>query len=169
MESASTCTVDTNFRGLPATNLQLSKLSELRMFLFPRDFTAQLAYWVVRQSPYTKPEALSDVVGEYHEFVSKIWNSQRVSIEVPIELSFHDVKGLVNEDVFARIPAIRALNRPKAGGDVSMMFVSRYSRAIDPDCDFIDLGALARNVFYGIVRHYLNDQDHAVVTAHCSP
>ena len=54
---------------------------------------------------------------------------------IPQKFTYNDLKEIVNENVFENIPEILALNNLKPS--------------------FIDLYALARNVFYMIIRTYI--------------
>ena len=75
---------------------------------------------------------------------------------MPVEFTYEKLNSLITEDVFESIPEIEELNHRKNGRD-GMGFSSRFDTP-EPDDDFIDLGALARNVFYMIMRESITHQ-----------
>lgn len=121
------------------------------MWLMRKDFTGQFANWVVQQSPYEAPDISAALLA---------WASY-VSLDVFVdesckEFSYDELAAIVHEDVFETIPEILSLNKPKVSSG------SGYARrhvVMHPDYDFIDLGALARNVFYSMVRSHINWTD----------
>ena len=56
---------------------------------------------------------------------------------MPVKFAYEELSEIVNDKVFESIPEILALNEMKP--------------------DFIDLGALARNVFFMILRQYITE------------
>lgn len=143
--------ITTNERFDKLTNLSISTHYKDREFWFMRsDCLGAFAYWVVAQSPYDAPditpalEAFSGYVG------GKIAN------DIPVKFTYSELKDFINEDVFESIPEIEKLNHRKNGRD-GMGFCSRYDKPA-PDDDFIDLGALARNVFYMLLRQSITQR-----------
>ena len=93
-----------------------------------------LANWAVQQSPYLVPDNLADALREFDsafhsdEFFSTDCDWLKANIRL----------------AFMSCPHIEAWNNSKKG-DVQIAFYSRYDKP-QPDYDFIDLDALARNV-----------------------
>lgn len=105
--------------------------------------TGYLAMWAVRQSPYDVPDNLEDAVQDFRT------NLPLARLSPPMH-EFVDVadEGALHEAIKSAIeatPAIRAWNERKNKNQSPFQFVSRYDGPSDPDNDFIDLGALARN------------------------
>ena len=61
---------------------------------------------------------------------------------------------LISGKVFETIPQIEKLNHPKIDTGNDFLFVDRYT-SIPADYDFIDLGALAHNIKYMLMRQYI--------------
>jgi hypothetical protein len=103
------------------------------------DLLGSLANWAVRQSPHTVPDNLAGAIVQFNE----AW-----SLEEHAEI---DSKRLLKEvaTTIAKCPAIVAWNTSKKGGQ-DPVFVTRYSQP-QPDYDFIDLDALARNICHEII------------------
>lgn len=128
------------------TNLDISKhYSNKEFWLLKKDFNAAFAYWVVAQSPYDAPD-ITEALNAFNAYISSKYGSHEV-----IKFSYGELKAIINEDEFVKIPAIEKLNHPKIDLGIEIMYVDRY-RQPKPDYDFIDLGALARNIFYAILR-----------------
>jgi hypothetical protein len=125
------------------------------MHLMRKDFTAHFARWVVQQSPYPCPDITAALVA-FDAFVLEILGGEEAK-----QFSYDEVRDICSEDIFEKIPAILALNVAKFGS-ADIVFTSRYDQP-HPDHDFIDLGALGRNIFYSIIRHHINwaDEDAA--------
>ena len=131
------------------TNLDISTNHRgVSMWLMRKDFTGMFARWVVEQSPYEVPD-ISAALTEWAAYISL----EVMGDETCKEFSYDELAAIVHEDVFESIPAILALNVAKLGS-ADIVFTSRYDQP-HPDYDFIDLGALARNIFYSIVRSHI--------------
>ena len=134
--------------GKNLTNQDISiHFRDVSMWLMRKDFTGQFANWVVQQSPYEVPD-IQDSLLAYANYVSLAFGAESCK-----EFSYDELAAIVHEDEFEKIPAILALNVPKVSSG------SGYARrhvVMHPDYDFIDLGALARNVFYSMVRSHIN-------------
>lgn len=108
-----------------------------------KTLAGSLACWAIRQSPYIVPENLGPAIAEFMEQ----WSHE--------DYARLDTRALHQEirAVIDRSPLVKAWNEPKKEGAVNTAlgcaFVSRYE-SIHPDWDFIDLGALARNVAHEI-------------------
>ncbi len=109
------------------------------------DFLGAFAYWAVAQSPYDTPDILSPLQS-FGKYVS-----ERVADGQPEKFTYDELSDFISEKVFESIPEIEALNHPKVSSGVG--YDKRHeTRKFNPDYDFIDLGALARNVFYMMLR-----------------
>jgi hypothetical protein len=100
------------------------------------------ARWAIEQSPYACPDNLEVVVkklqGENTSFMDGLLRFSTMS-----ELEkYLDVQ-------YASIPELLDWNERKNGNKSSYGFASRYEKP-NPDDDFIDLGALSRNVAMSI-------------------
>jgi len=126
-----------------------------QFWLSKDDFNAAFVYWVVQQSPYATPE-LKKALRAFDLYVSKFFTTGE-SDEI-VKFSYKQLYYMIDEKVFEGIPAIAKLNEPKIESGCLFMFCSRFHKP-KPDYDFIDLGALARNVFYMILRLYICDVD----------
>lgn len=118
--------------------------------------TGSLAMWAVRQSPYDVPDKLAEAI----EGFSKALPLVRMA---PPMQQFYEIQ---EEDTLYRaiskavhaVPAILAWNERKNGRDAPFNFVSRVDPPRDPDDDFIDLGALARNASLSVWREGERDK-----------
>lgn len=106
---------------------------DFEFYLFPSDFISALAYYVVSQNN-NKELIIEAPVNAYYEFIKKEWPNEKI----PERFSYQRISNLTSDDVFESIPEIMALNEMKP--------------------DFIDLGALSRNVFYMICRQQITQQ-----------
>lgn len=100
-------------------------------WLFPNSFLSAFAYWVNSQNPNVHFIDLMPPLKAYNIHVCKFFEN----VNIPEKFTYGRIGEVVNEDVFEKIPEILALNE------------------MEPD--FIDLGALARNVFYMVMREYI--------------
>ena len=107
------------------------------------DFLGAFAYWVVAQSPYDTPDILSPLQA-FGAYVS-----ERVADGMPKKFTYDELSDFISDKVFESIPEIEALNHSKVSSGPG--YENRHTK-MHPDYDFIDLGALARNVFYMILR-----------------
>jgi len=135
------------------TNLKISQdYKDSSFYLSLKDFTSAITYWIVRQSPYESPE----IQQALNAFTKKIKKRLKYTHrEHFIKLSYNRVNKLITEEYLMSIPEIAILNERK-NGKQGMQFVTRFSKTKDPDNDFIDIGALARNTFYMIIREAIH-------------
>ncbi len=131
------------------TNLDISEqYRDAEIYMMRKDFTGQFARWVVEQSPYEVPD-IAEALKAFNDYVTSIMAGSSVR-----KFSYAELNDLISEAELEKIPAVLALNVAKKG-KAEVVFVTRYSQP-HPDYDFIDLGALARNIFYSIIRHHAN-------------
>ena len=122
--------MENNFEQL--TNRYISiNYSDIELYVLPSDFLGAFAYWVVAQNPNDNLIDINPSLLAFKEYVF----SQFVNPSIPEKFTFKLLQDIISEDVFEKIPAILDLNKLKP--------------------DFIDLSALARNVFYMILREHI--------------
>ncbi len=93
---------------------------------------ASFAYWVVAQNPN---KYLIDIRLPLQAFERHMAPAFKGLLLEPAKFKYQELRDMINEKEFGKIPEILALNEMKP--------------------DFIDLGALARNVFYMILREHI--------------
>jgi hypothetical protein len=131
------------------TNLDISThYKGLEYWFSPSDFNAAFAYWVVAQSPYLAP-SVDEAIIAFSEYIETYFDNPQ-SIK---KFSYFQVKDILTEEELFKLPAVAILNERKNGRD-GMGFCSRYDQP-SADDDFIDLCALARNVFYMVLREQI--------------
>lgn len=97
------------------------------MYLSINELLSAFSYWIVYQNYYIE-KGVDKAIKAYKEFLETKFTEENPIIK----LSPEELKAYVSEDLFASIPEIFKLNQTKP--------------------NFIDLGALSRNVFYMILR-----------------
>lgn len=114
------------------------------------------AMCAVSQSPYVCPENLEQGVKEFADVFSGVDDVFETSCEQLV---------LVVESVIRVSNTICGWNNPKKGNH-TISFTSRYESP-HPDYDFIDLGALARNVAHTVtvLEKYDKAQDDLAQTS----
>lgn len=138
----------TNNRFDQLTNRDISTHYSKHKFWFSlNDFNAALAYWLVIQSPYDVPDIKKPLLA-FNDYMKNMLNWKDSATGL-IEFSYDQLKNFINEDVFESIPQIEKLNHPKVSAGAG--YADRHNNP-RPNYDFIDLGALARNVFYMMLR-----------------
>jgi hypothetical protein len=134
------------------TNLTIS--AEFRnqdFWLFKSDFLSALAYWLMSQSPYDVPD-ITDAINAYSEKIDNKFESE----SIPYKFAYDEVEKMANGDLFESMPEIEIFSHPKVSSGPG--YSNRHERP-HPDYGFIDLSALARNVFYMILRQQIIDLD----------
>jgi hypothetical protein len=117
-----------------------------------RDLVALLAYWGIKQSPYTLPDDLVSVLQQFEEGLDAQWDSNAIC---GIMAFTRDSLGEIMRSALMMIPEFVDWNLSAAekakGVKVDdetrkpFLFMSRYGQPI-PEHDFIDLDALIRNI-----------------------
>jgi hypothetical protein len=124
--------IKTNDRFDKLTNLDISThYRDKKFYFFPSCFVSAFAYWVTKQNTNESIIDLLPSMKAYKKYVDTFFENKNI----PEMFTYDRVKEVVNDDVFEKIPEILALNNLKP--------------------DFIDIGALARNVFYMVLREYI--------------
>ena len=101
-------------------------------YFIQSDFLSAFAYWVINQSK-NNTELLTPSLIAFEKYTSQKFYSK----EIVVEFTYSELSEFVNEEVFKSIPEILQLNESF------------------PPFEWIDLGALARNVFYMLLREYI--------------
>ena len=112
-------------------------------YLMKSDFLGAFAYWVVAQSPYDAPN-IEKPLKAFNKYIT-----QKVKDGIPQRFTFKELHEFINGDIFETIPEIEQLNHPKIS--TGEEYNNRHDNP-HPDFDFIDLGALATNIFYMLLR-----------------
>jgi len=119
----------TNNRFDRLTNLDIfTHYGDIELCLLPNEFLAALAYFVICQNPNDDIVEVKPAVVAFKRHILNSFDDPKR----PQIFTYEGLLKIVNDAVFESIPEIMALNQ------------------LEPD--FIDLGALARNVFFMIVR-----------------
>lgn len=133
------------------TNLDISNdYRDVEMWLMRGDFTGMFARWVVEQSPYEVPD-FREALTQFNGYITEVMAGETCKL-----FTYDELSAVISDEQLEKIPAVLALNVAKIGSGPA--FVDRHSKP-HPDFDFIDLGALARNIFYSMVRSYINWAD----------
>ena len=126
------------------TNLDISQNYRDGEYWFMRsDFMGAFACWVVKQSPYAAPD-ISSPLSAFCGYLGFIFPDN-----LPKKFTYDELAKIIHEDTFGAIPGIMALNKPKVS--TGNGYNNRHSEP-HPDYDFIDLSALARNIFFMMLR-----------------
>jgi len=131
------------------TNLDISTNHRDREYWFMKgSIMGAFAYWVVSQSPYDAP----DIKAALNAFSVYLDGKFPRLNTVPEKITYDELKILISDDVFESIPEIMKLNQCLIHSGAA--YQNRHSKP-DPDFDFIDLGALAHNIFYMLLREQI--------------
>lgn len=103
-----------------------------KFHLMINDFKGAFACWATRQNPNETYGVIADATQAYTKFLQQRYFKTKDTV---VEMDCDLIKKLTDEDLFVAIPEILALNEMKP--------------------NFIDLGALSRNVFYHILREQI--------------
>ncbi len=118
--------------NLKLTNRDISEnYKDIVLWLFPSDLLGAFAYSVIAQNPNENLLDIKPALVAFNDHIMPAFKNTKI----PEQFSYDRVKEYVNDKVFEGIPDILALNKLKP--------------------DYIDLGALARNVFYMILREQI--------------
>lgn len=140
--------IKTNDRFDKLTNLDISVHYRNKEYWFVKsDFLAAFTYWVIKQSPYDVPD-ITKAINAFDNYIST-----KFIDKLPVKFSYEEVQNIINENVFESIPEIEILNHKR--NELLGKQVNQYMDTKNPDDDFIDLGALARNIFYMLLREYI--------------
>lgn len=114
------------------TNRDISEYyRDIEVYLFPSDFMSAFGYWVIKQNPNKELIDLKPSLMALQRFLSHMF----IKKGIPEKFKYDELREIISEKTFETIPEILILNTMKP--------------------DFIDLGALARNIFYMILREHI--------------
>lgn len=114
-----------------------------KFYVAKKDIVSGIAKWGILQSPYNLPDNLEVVINKFTTLLTPLFPNHF------IQISYEDIQSIVLFEG-AKIPEFVEWNNRKNGRD-GTGFVTAVSKP-DPDDDFIDLHALARNVANDIIR-----------------
>ncbi len=126
---------------------------ESEFYLMKGELLGIFANWVIRQSPYDTPN-ITKAIKAYDKFLCSHFDKE----ESVVKFTYNELSGYISEDTLGSIPEIEKFNNPKIDTGQRYSTCSRYHKT-KADYDFIDLGALARNMFYSICRNHIT-QSH---------
>ena len=133
------------------TNRDISEqYRDTEFYLMKGELLGTLASWLIRQSPYDTPNITKALKG-YDKFLSVKFDTD----EKVVCFKYEELSKYISDDVFESIPEIEIFNHSKK--DAGKGFIASSSRfhKTKADYDFVDLGALSRNVFYDICRSHI--------------
>lgn len=143
--------------NLKLTNLDISTHHKNRTYWLMRsDILGAFAYWTVKQSPYSTPDISAALIA-LDKYLDKVFpvDADFAHQQLPREFSYEELSALVHEDVFEKIQEIEILNHCKISEGEA--YNNRHN-VYNADFDFIDLGALSRNIFYMILREIITQE-----------
>jgi hypothetical protein len=124
--------IKTNNRFDSLTNLDISThYRNIEFWVMLSSFQAAFTYWVVAQNPNKELIDIRPSLRAFRDHIATIFDDPRL----PEQFTYEQLQEVINEEALGSIPEILELNKLKP--------------------DFIDLGALARNVFYMILREHI--------------
>ena len=138
--------LETNDRFDKLTNRDIATHYRNKESYFMRsNFLGAFAYWIVAQSPYDTPD-ITEPLKAFGKYIAK-----KIPEGAAVKFTYTELSEFITDDIFASIPEIEKLNHAKIEIEGFTASCSRY-HTTKPDYDYIDLGALARNIFYMLLR-----------------
>ena len=119
---------------------------DTEFYLTRKDFLGAFAYWIVYQSPYDSPN-ITQALNAFKTYIDVFLFKG----EVVVAITQKELNTRISEDVFESIPEIEIFNHPEIDTGSTIMVTSRHFYP-KPDYDFIDLGALAHNIKFMLMR-----------------
>ena len=132
-------------KNMPKSHDRLSNRPEwnVKKWTFLDDITGAFAKYSISQSPYNCPDNLEEVVNYLATCLERDVDWGECGM---VKLSLCEISKLLYDILYEKgITYFDNWNKPKKGGDVECVFVSRYGKP-DPDYNIIDLDALLYNV-----------------------
>lgn len=120
--------------------------NDVELHMMRQDFTGMFARWVVKQSPYEVP-MLTGALAGFNDYITGVMGGEEVK-----KFTYEELSQVFSEEEFEKIPDVLALNVARVQEGPG--YANRHE-APSPHYDFIDLGALARNIFYSLVRSHI--------------
>lgn len=106
--------------------------SDIEIFTMINDFRGAFACWIIKQDGSRSYDLALNAIKSYTDYLERTTFSSKDDV---IKMSIDRIKELTSDILFESIPEIMAMNQIKS--------------------DFVDLGALSRNVFYHILREHI--------------
>ena len=127
--------IKTNDRFDGLTNLDISTHYRNQEWYFSlSSFTAAMAYWIVAQNPNKELIDINLALKNFTTYIASFFKDKNL----PERFSYKKLNSIITEENLSNLPEILKLN------------------TLQPD--FIDLGALARNVFYMLLRETITQE-----------
>ena len=123
--------------------------SNTEFYLMKSELLGTFASWLIQQSPYDTPN-ITKAVKAYDKFLSVKFDTE----DKVIKFTYNELSKYISSDVFENIAEIEKFNNPKIDKGQTFATSSRYHKT-KADYDFVDLGALARNIFFSICRSHI--------------
>ena len=128
---------------------------EKKHWIFVNYVTGYLAMWAIRQSPYTYPERLDEVIKYLDACLTLKANKEKM-----MEVSLCEINKMLYEILYEQgVEAFDNWNKCKKGDTPDISFTSRYDGKKDPDYDFVDLDALLHNVCISLRNDFRKDDE----------
>jgi hypothetical protein len=119
------------------------------------------ALWAIRQSPYDMPRKLTEACEELTFYLKEEVLDFTVD-DLPWFRCIHDRIEKMLLKVFDKSTWVMDWNEPINATHRPDLYARRYDHGLplDPDNDFIDLHALARNISHSLIAEALLNEDH---------
>jgi len=133
------------------TNRDISEqYRNTEFYLMKSELLGTLASLLVQQSPYDVPN-INKALKSYNKFLKGKFDT----VDKVVKFTYEELSKYISDDVFESIPEIEIFNHSKKdAGEGFIASSSRYHKT-KADYDFVDLGALSRNIFYEICRNHI--------------
>ena len=133
------------------TNRDISEqYRNTEFYLMKSELLGTLASWIIQQSPYDTPD-ITKAIKAYDKFLRVKFNTD----EKVIVFTYNELSKYISEDVFESIPEIEVFNHSKKDAGEGFIASSSRFHKTKADYDYVDLGALSRNVFYDVCRSHI--------------
>jgi hypothetical protein len=133
----------------------------MKKYLFSqKDLLGYIACWSVMLSPYNVPENLTGVLETFALKTKPLFEGLKFEI---MSASSEEICLILDKHLITQVSVIK-WNERKDGNTEPYLFVSKYESKPNPDNDFIDLGALKRNIVNSII--YDNERNEAFEIKH---
>lgn len=119
------------------------------MWVFKKDLIGSLAKWAIKQSPYLYPQKLLIVLDKFADHIEPYFTKENSTFGMK-KFTILELEDFIEANL-KTIPEYLDWNERVNGRD-GVGIVTKYDDDFekDPDDDFIDLGALVRNVAHDI-------------------
>jgi hypothetical protein len=123
---------------------------EEQILISERNVLSTFAANAVAQSPYHRPDSLERAIDALRDKVKPAFDAVPKEHLGFITTDARGLRGWITEEFLMEIPEVAAWNERRNGNQAPYGFSSRYDEP-HPDDDFIDIGALARNICNDII------------------